>query len=57
MTDEPDTSQGTEDLDGSTTEVHNTLSPHDVPKDSPNRREVEERVREEGGEATRGDAA
>lgn len=56
MTDEPDTSQGTEDLDGSTTEVHNTLSPHDVPKDSPNRREVEERVREEGGEATQGDA-
>lgn len=41
---------------GSTPEVHDTLSPHDVPKDSPNRRPIEERVAEEGGEATRGTA-
>jgi hypothetical protein len=37
-------------------DVHSTISPHDVPKDSPNRREVEEKTEEEGGEATRGNA-
>lgn len=41
---------------GSTPEVHGSLSPHDVPKDSPNRRAIEELVDEEGGEATRGNA-
>ena len=42
-----------EDL-GDTTEVHETISPHDVPKDSENRRPVEEQTEEEGAEATRG---
>lgn len=41
---------------GDTSDVHGTISPHDVPKDSPNRREVEERVDDEGGEATSGNA-
>ncbi|HEX6391080.1 MAG TPA: hypothetical protein VFZ89_16590 [Solirubrobacteraceae bacterium] len=41
---------------GDTTEVHGTISPHDVPKDSPNRREVEEQTEAEGGEATSGNA-
>jgi hypothetical protein len=39
---------------GDSSEVHDTISPHDVPKDSPNRREVEEQTGDDGDEATRG---
>lgn len=39
---------------GSTPEVHDEISPHDIPKDSPARKAVEDRVAEEGGETTRG---
>jgi hypothetical protein len=41
---------------GDTEDVHGTISPHDVPKDSPNRRAVEEQTEQEGGEATHGNA-
>lgn len=37
-------------------DIHGTISPHDVPKDSPNRRPVEELTEDEGGEATSGNA-
>jgi hypothetical protein len=39
---------------GDTPEVHDEITPHDLPKDHPGRREAE-RQAEEGGGTTRGD--
>jgi hypothetical protein len=37
---------------GDTPEVHGEISPHDFPKDSPNRKPAEEAAREQGGDET-----
>jgi hypothetical protein len=39
---------------GDTPETHDEISPHDIPKDSPNRRPVEEAAEREGGGTTTG---